>query len=94
MEPPPGLNIREKGQVCRLAKSHHGLKQANRQCFDKLSSFLISINFTQSKYDYSIFIKKTYTNFTILLLYVDEIIFARNFMTKIEHIKTLLYNNL
>jgi len=92
MEPPPGLNLPKKGQVCRLTKSLYGLKQASRQWFDKLSSFLISAHYTQSNSDHSLFIKKTPTNFTALLVYVDDIILAGNSMEEIEHIKGLLHS--
>ena len=53
MTPPSGLNT--QGRVCRLRKSLYGLKQASRQWFDKLSSFLSSIGFTQSQLDHSLF---------------------------------------
>lgn len=93
MEPPPSLNIYKKDQVCILTKSLYDLKQASRQWLDKLSSFLISVNFTQSKFDCSLFFKKTTTNFTNLIVYVDDIILARNSITKIQHIKDLLHNS-
>ncbi|XP_014490460.1 uncharacterized protein LOC106753175 [Vigna radiata var. radiata] len=78
MEPPPGLNIHKEGQVCRLTKSLYGLKQANRQWFEKLSSFLIFVDYVQSKSDHSLFIKRTSVGFTALLVYVDDIIVAGN----------------
>jgi len=62
--------------VCRLTKSLYGLKQASRQRFSKLSSFLINNRFIQLKSDYLLFIKKTVNNFTtiLILIYVNDII--------------------
>ncbi|XP_014506372.1 uncharacterized protein LOC106766129 [Vigna radiata var. radiata] len=68
------------------------LKQASRQWFEKLSSFLISADYVQSKSDHSLFVKKTSTNFTALLVYVDDIVLAGNSMSEITHIKALLHH--
>lgn len=58
MELPLGLEPSKPNQVCRLIKSLYGLRQASRQWFAKLSSALLSIGFTHSHHDHSLFIKK------------------------------------
>ncbi|KAK7332845.1 hypothetical protein VNO80_29601 [Phaseolus coccineus] len=93
MTPPPGLITSKPNQVCRLTKSLYGLKQASRQWFAKLSSFLISVGFVQSSSDYSLFIKKTACTFTALLVYVDDIILAGNSMEEINSIKNSLHSS-
>lgn len=60
--------------VCKLNKSIYGLKQASQQWNKKLSSFIISRGFVELKSDYSFFNKKISCSYTILLIYVDEII--------------------
>jgi len=88
MTPPPGLDT--QGQVCKLRKSLYGLKQASRQWFDKLSSFLISIGFVQSQSDNSLFIRNNSGCFLALLVYVDDVILTGNSLKDIEDVKALL----
>ncbi|XP_017416449.1 uncharacterized mitochondrial protein AtMg00810-like [Vigna angularis] len=91
MDLPPGLDTNTKGQVCKLTKSLYGLKQAIRQWFEKLSTFLVSANYVQSKSDHSLFVKKTSIDFTSLLVYVDDIVLTGNSMNEMTHIKALLH---
>jgi len=88
MTPPPGLDT--QGQVCKLWKSLYGLKQASRQWFEKLSSFLISIGFVQSQSDHSLFIRNNSSCFFAFLVYVDDVILTGNSLKDIEDVKALL----
>lgn len=60
--------------VCQLHKALYGLKQAPRAWFSTFSNFLLTHHFVQSHWDSSLFIKKTSTTITILLIYVDDIL--------------------
>ena len=93
MIPPSGLKDIKHNQVCKLTKSLYGLKQASCQWFAKLSSFLISINYIQYQSDHSLFVKKTPTTFTTLVIYVDDIVLAGDSLEEIENIKCQLNNS-
>lgn len=49
------------------------------------------IDFVQSKNDYSLFIKKTPTSLTIVVVYVDDIIISGNHLPSIQSIKSHLH---
>nr|GEW22391.1 hypothetical protein [Tanacetum cinerariifolium] len=70
--------------VCKLKKSLYGRKQAPRQWFAKLSNALIAFDFTQSKIDYSLFVKKEGSS------YVDDLLIIGNDQTQIFKLKTQL----
>ncbi|WVZ22776.1 hypothetical protein V8G54_001320 [Vigna mungo] len=91
MHPPPGITLSAPNQVCLLHKSLYGLKQASRQWYDMLSSFLLSHNFIQTSGDHSLFTYHDDTTLTILLIYVDDIILTGNNMHTIDNITSLLH---
>ena len=76
MVPPPRFG--SKGELCKLAKSLYGLKQASRQWFAKLFASIIADGFIQSKSDYFVFTKVHKGSIIILLMYVDDILIASN----------------
>ncbi|KAL5757963.1 hypothetical protein ACOSP7_020574 [Xanthoceras sorbifolium] len=94
MSPLPGL--RQQGEehlVCRLHKSLYGLKQASWQWFTKFSDAIRSAGYAQPKADYSLFTRKQGKSFTVLLIYVDDILITGNDPTSIAKIKKFLHNN-
>jgi hypothetical protein len=88
MHIPHGLTVSDSSLVCKLNKSLYGLKQASRMWYAKLSSFLISIGYKQSKHDYSLFTKRSGSSITTILVYVDDLIVARNNKSEISYVKT------
>ena len=79
-------------KVCRLKKSIYGLKQASREWFAKLLQELKFQNFTQSKNDYSLFIKRVGSNITIAAVYVDDIIITGTDLVEINAFKAHLHH--
>lgn len=94
MTPPPGL-LRRQGEehlFFRLHKSLYGLKQASRQWLAKFSEAICSAGYVQSKADYSLFIRKQGKSFTVLLIYVDDILITGNDPESISVLKKFLHN--
>ncbi|CAL0300245.1 unnamed protein product [Lupinus luteus] len=93
MKMPQGLKVSDNSKVCKLQKSLYGLKQASRQWNVKLSTVLINNGYNQSKSDYSLFTKHFMHCFTAILVYVDDLILARNDLKEINFVKHLLHKN-
>nr|GEY19360.1 reverse transcriptase domain-containing protein [Tanacetum cinerariifolium] len=62
--------------VYKLKKSLYGLKQAPRACYDMLSSFLLSQDFSKASVDPTLFIRRNSDDLLLVQIYVDDIIFA------------------
>lgn len=78
--------------VCKLHKALYGLKQAPRAWFHRISTFLISFGFIQSRADASLFIYHHGAHQLFLLLYVDDIVLTgsdsgllNQFITSLGH---------
>ncbi|CAL0317151.1 unnamed protein product [Lupinus luteus] len=91
MRPPPGLSITDPKLVCKLDKSIYCLKQASRQCHNKLTSTLVTIGYSKCPSDHSLFVKYVQSSFTIILVYVDDLILAGNDLDQIHYTKTVLH---
>jgi hypothetical protein len=90
MQPSPGLVLADPNLVCKLQRSRYGLKQASRQWNTKLTETLISSGYVQSKSDYSLFTKQASSGFTVILVYVDDLVLGGTDPAEIQKIKTYL----
>jgi hypothetical protein len=90
MSVPQGVTTSQPNQVCKLLKSLYGLKQASRKWYEKLTGVLLSQGYQQAASDHSLFTLHKASSFTVLLVYVDDIILAGNCLTEFHHIKQLL----
>lgn len=88
----PGVTTSKPNQVCKLAKSLYGLKQASRQWYEKLASLLTAHGYQLADSDHSLFVKSINSNLTILLVYVDDVILAGNSISEITSIKHILHH--
>jgi hypothetical protein len=90
MKPPPGLFPSLTSHVCKLRCSLYGLKQAPRAWFDKFRTTLLQFSFKQSKYDTSLFLRKSDMGIVLLLVYVDDIVITGSDSILLDQLKTHL----
>ena len=92
MEQPPGFIQKDSSLVCRLRKSLYGLKQAPRAWYAKMDRFLLDNGFSRCHSDNIVYTKKVGKSFTILVLYVDDLILTGSDPNHINHLKSILKN--
>jgi hypothetical protein len=79
--------------ACKLKKSIYGLKQASRQWYLKFDEVIRSFEFKENMVDNCIFVKFKGSKFTILVLYVDDILLASNDIDMLLETKRFLSSN-
>lgn len=89
MEQPKGFKINGKENlVCRLKKRLYGLKQAPCQWNKKFDSFMLEHGFNILETDHCVYIKRyDQENYTILLLYVDDMLVVGQDKNMINRLK-------
>ena len=74
--------------MCRLKKSLYGLKQALRQWYKKLDSFMVEHGYDRTASDHCVFVKKFSDGEVIIfLLYVDDMLIIGRDIGKIDKLK-------
>ncbi|KAD3069268.1 hypothetical protein E3N88_37148 [Mikania micrantha] len=87
LQQPPGfVDPQKPDHVCLLHKSLYGLKQAPRAWFHRLSTVVLSLGFTGSKTDPSLFIYSNQGTVLYMLVYVDDIILTGNNSRAIDEV--------
>jgi hypothetical protein len=94
MVQPEGFAVEGKGDMgCKLKKSLYGLKQVSRQWYIQFDEVIRSFGFTEIKVDNRIYVKFKGKDFTILVLYVDDILLASSDKNMLYQTKSFLYSN-
>ena len=65
-------------KVCRLNKALYGLKQSSRVWLEQIREWLIKQNLTQSVADSNLFYSIVNEKYTLVLIYVDDILLTRD----------------
>ncbi|XP_011070764.1 uncharacterized protein LOC105156352 [Sesamum indicum] len=90
MDPPEGLIGVPIGQVCKLQRSLYGLKQASRQWNLELTTQLLAFGFHQSSHEHCLFVKRSSSDFTVLLVYVDDILLTGSSSSALDFVNPIL----
>jgi hypothetical protein len=94
MTQPEGFAVEGKEYMrCKLKKSIYGLKQVSRQWYIKFDEVIRSFGFSENKVDNCIFIRFKGKDFTIIVLYVDDILLASNDKNMLYKTKSFLSSN-
>ncbi|KAD6795292.1 hypothetical protein E3N88_06188 [Mikania micrantha] len=92
MVQPLGFEVEEhKRKMCLLKRSLYGLKQSPRQWYQRFDDYIVSHDFSRSKYDSCVYFQEYNSGeFLYLLLYVDDILVACKDKLQITAVKQLL----
>ena len=73
----------------KLKKSLYGLKQTPRQWYKKFDSFMMSHGYNKTTFDHCVFTSRKFSgdDFTILLLYMDNMLIIGHDSSKIDKLK-------
>ena len=94
MTQPEGFVVEGKEHLaCRLKKSIYGLKQTSRQWYLKFDKIIRAFGFTENVKDNCIYVKFKGSRFTILVLYVDDILLACSDKDMLHETKNFLSSN-
>jgi hypothetical protein len=74
---PPGFkSLKYTDRVYKLSKALYGLKQASRAWYARLKTFLLEHGYVMKSVDKTLFTLNHGTNFLLVQIYVDDIIFC------------------
>lgn len=83
-QPPSFVHTDFPTHLCKLRKAIYGFKQALRAWYNELWGFLLSLGFSNSMADTSLFIFRPGKLTLYLLVYVDDITITRNNPSVVE----------
>lgn len=88
MRQPEGFVLKStENKVCKLKKAVYGLKQSSRAWNKRVDEVLLEIDYSKSKYEPCLYIKKCHESITVVALYVDDFFIFGNNMPEIEFLK-------
>ena len=92
MEQPPRFIQNDSSHVFRLRKSLYGIKQAPRAWYAKMDRFLLDNGFSRCHSNNTVYTKKVGKSFTILGIYVVDIILTGSDPNHINYVNYSLKN--
>jgi hypothetical protein len=88
---PPGFkSLKYPDRVYKLSKALYGLKQAPRAWYDRLKTFLLEHEYVMEIVDKTLFTLNHGTDFLLVQIYVDDIIFGGSFHTLVFRFQEMM----
>ncbi|KAH9681306.1 hypothetical protein KPL71_026926 [Citrus sinensis] len=88
VEQPKGYEVKgEENKVYRLRKALYGLKQAPRAWNSRIDRYFVKNGFDRSSSEPSLYVKKEGTDFLIVCLYVDDLIYCGTSLKMVQEFK-------
>jgi hypothetical protein len=78
--------------VYKLSKALYGIKQAPRAWYARLKTFLLEHEYVMGSVDKTIFTLKHVTNFLLVQIYMDDIIFSGSSHTLVSRFLKMMEN--
>jgi hypothetical protein len=90
---PPGFeNPKHPHRVYKLLKALYGLKQAPQAWYVRLKTFLLELGYVMGSVDKTLFTLKHVTDFLLVQIYVDDIIFGGSSHTLVSKFQKMMKN--
>jgi len=88
VEQPKGFEVEEESsKVYKLKKALYGLKQAPRAWYSRIEEFFGKEGFEKCYCEHTLFVKKERSDFLVVSVYVDDLIYTGSSMEMIEGFK-------
>ncbi|GKB92438.1 retrovirus-related pol polyprotein from transposon TNT 1-94 [Tanacetum coccineum] len=91
-QPSGFIDFEKPDHVYKLKKALYGLKQAPKAWYDRLKAFLIKHEYKMGMIDNTLFTKKKSSNFIIVQIYVDDIIFGLTCQDMCNEFAKIIHN--
>uniref|UniRef100_A0AAV1U4S9 Reverse transcriptase Ty1/copia-type domain-containing protein n=1 Tax=Peronospora matthiolae TaxID=2874970 RepID=A0AAV1U4S9_9STRA len=91
MDQPDGfVDKQHRDKKCLLNKALYGTKQAARECNHRLNAHLESQGFTRTSADLCVYVRQSDTQFSLVIIHVDDLMLFARTQEHIDDIKRAL----
>lgn len=82
VQPEMFIDNSQKDKVCKLNKPLYGLKQASRQWYQKLNSYLTNINFKKTAANPCVYVDTNINSNAVIIVYIDDLLIGSKSLEK------------
>jgi hypothetical protein len=89
-QPPCFYGPKYQDRMYKLSKALYGFKQASRACYARLKMFLLEHGYVMGSVDKTLFTLNHGTDFLLVQIYVDDIIFGGSSQTLVSRFQEMM----